>query len=578
MTASKVEPFPVTFVESVEEAQGLLTWLGERRPGPIAVDTETEGLKLFSGDKVRLIQIGDSKRAYVLSAKRWYGVAEEVLRKYDGNVCFANAPFDLHALELAGLPIPETHRIQDIILMDHLLFPPRAHGLKKIADRLWLGASVGEYELDQAMRNNKWDWRTVPENCLQYWVYAGSDVVFTSRIYEKLLPEISVRGLQPQYEVELAVQAITYKMEKRGLRVDPVYTSELLQQWTIEQDTLLKELNDIGLRNPSSGLQVAQAMQITEKWDPTEWTETGLPKTDESVLKGIDSEISRRVLRYRRLRKWSKVYLSAFLNERDSEDRVHPNIRSLRARTGRMSITDPPLQTLPSRDPTIRTGILSYEDQVLWTIDYDSQEARMYAHYSQDNALIQTFLEGGKIHRLIASRLYGISKEEVTPEQYANAKIAIYSKIYGAGDAKLADSCGVVTEQVREAFADGKAFSEEIDRIGKLRLAETGKAYIMTYGGRYIPADDDKIYTLANYLIQGGASDVLKKAMLKLSSAGFDDNMMLPVHDELLFSFPLGEEDGPREAAKLMENKDFSVPLTVEISGPYSHWGEKYHG
>lgn len=587
---SELDPAPITLVETAEEASQFISWLGERRPG-LAIDTETEGLRLFVGEGLRLVQFGDSTRAWVLSAKRWYGAIEEALRKYQEPTLWANVNFDLHALELAGLPLPGgTHNRHDIQIMDQLLDPARPHALKKIGERYWPGSAAGQYELDEVMRKGKYTWASVPEGHPAYWVYAGWDPILTARIADKHWPDIHSRGLRSVYDTEMAVQDIARRMEKKGLLIDTTYTANLLQSWLMERDELEAELQSLGVGNPRAAQQVAQAMQLTEDWEPDDWTDTGLPKLDEKVLKGIDSDISRRVLRYRRLVKWCKAYLMKFMSERDADGRIHPSIHSLRARTGRWSITGIPLQTLPAAKSggtggyDIRRCIIVPDDRALYAVDYDSQELRLFAHYANEPELIRAFAEGKDLHSYVAQLVYrdeSIGKGDLRREIAKNTQ---YARLYGAGAAKIADTANVTEAEVANfietydnTFTEAAAFIRSLDEVGRSRLAETGKAFVTSWGGRYIPADEDRIYSLLNYLIQGSAKDVLSKKLVELDAAGYGDNCMITVHDEVLFDFPADDTDSPREVASIMEEHNaFRVPLTTELSGPYTSWGQKY--
>ena len=52
---------------------------------------------------------------------------------------------------------------------------------------------------------------------------------------------------------------------------------------------------------------------------------------------------------------------------------------------------------------------------------------------------------------------------------------------------------------------------------------------------------------------------------------------VLPVHDEVVFSFPKGEGASmAAEAAALMTDNDWDIPLTVDVTGPLKNWGEAY--
>jgi len=81
-----------------------------------------------------------------------------------------------------------------------------------------------------------------------------------------------------------------------------------------------------------------------------------------------------------------------------------------------------------------------------------------------------------------------------------------------------------------------------------------------------------------NGIMQGSGADVLKDAIIRLDALGYGDNILLPVHDELIFEFPDGDDGAvaAAEAAAIMEDRSLSVPLTTELTGPLASWGSKY--
>ncbi len=569
-------------VETTAEAAELMSWLGERRP-LLGMDTETEGLKLYAGERMRLFQVGDGKTGWAVGLEDWRGLIKEVITKYDGPVVFSNAAFDFHAMEQADLPVPEWHKVHDTVTMSRLVEPLERAGLKEVGERYFPGSSVGEHVLNEAKRLGKWTWATIPIDHPAYWQYSALDPVLACLTAEKLWPQ--VQPFRAAYDREMAVRAILYRAERRGMKVDVPYTSELRHRWGREMGVLMMELNALGLENPNSARQIAAAMQLTEKWEPDEWTETGQPKMDNAVLVGIDSDITRRVLRYRRLKKWCSTYLDRFLSQRDANDRVHPSINTLQARTGRMSITGSagPLQCLP-RGTDIRACFEADPGHKLWTADYDTMEMRGFSHYAQCGSMIEALRAGLDLHTFSAQQVYGdptITKHDPRRQLAKNTGFCL---IYGGGAGKIAETAGVSEEVARgflsmylDKFPEVASFMKQCQRLGEQRLRDEGSPYITTLGGRRAPADHDRIYALLNYLIQGSMADVFKARLVAVDAAGFGDHILVPVHDELLLQFPDGDSEGPREVAATMEDhRSLTVPLTTELTGPYSNWGEKY--
>ncbi len=112
------------------------------------------------------------------------------------------------------------------------------------------------------------------------------------------------------------------------------------------------------------------------------------------------------------------------------------------------------------------------------------------------------------------------------------------------------------------------------DRLHKVvlrRQEEDGVAWARTLGGRQVAAPKSKLYVIGNYLQQGSGADILKMAMDRLCTAGLEDYITLPIHDEILFSLP-PEIEGA-EVAKIMETEFRGVPFSVHASKRGPSWG-----
>ncbi len=69
---------------------------------------------------------------------------------------------------------------------------------------------------------------------------------------------------------------------------------------------------------------------------------------------------------------------------------------------------------------------------------------------------------------------------------------------------------------------------------------------------------------------------MLKRAVLRLDDEGLSDAIMVPVHDEVCFAFQKGDEHLAQEAADLMADDTFSVPMPVDVEGGAKSWGGLY--
>ncbi len=561
-------------VTTVDDAAAFLSWLGNRRP-ILAVDTETGGL-VTHRDALRLVQFGDGEAAWSLSYRDWRGVIADALDSYAGPVAFHNAPFDLGFLAHNGLPVPALHCVHDTAVMDRLVCPGERHALKVIGSRLYGAAASAEQDaLKAAMSLYKWTWATIPDDFPIYTDYARQDTILTARIAEHHLPLVPVAP----YEREMVVQDVMYRAERRGLRIDSRYTERLRDNWEHEMSVLRSKVPEFDICNPT---KLQRALTL-DGWEPTEYTPTGRPKFDAAVRAACDHTFARMHTRYKRLEKWSAAYLNAFLDEQDDNGRLHARINTAQAITGRMSITNPALQTLP-RGAEIRNCILPYEGERLWNVDYRAMEMRMFSHLSQDPALVAAARDDLDFHTFTASMVYGIDMGSVTKAQRQIAKSSVsFGKIFGAGPEQVAKQAGVTVAEVDRfnavydaQFPGVARFMADVLSTARQREREEGHPYIKTWGGRRVPQTDGRTYALVNYAVQGGSADIFKERIVALDAAGYGDLIVLPVHDSLLFSIPPEAEcEVPNIVALMEEHTALSVPFTVDVSGPMDRWGDE---
>jgi len=166
----------------------------------------------------------------------------------------------------------------------------------------------------------------------------------------------------------------------------------------------------------------------------------------------------------------------------------------------------------------------------------------------------------------------------------AHAKISNYARAYGAGVDKLAQSAGTSTEQMKSvlsaidsAFPRAMKWKDEVTKEAEERAESDGYPWVALPYGRVAGLEEGKEFTTAaNTIIQGHGSDVLKLAACRISQAGLDHHILLPVHDELLLEIPEGDSTTAHEIAELMEDTTLTVPLTTDVTGPLRSWGEAY--
>ena len=579
----------VRLCKSIDDLPLISAWLDEPREW-LAIDTETGGLEWWL-QPLRLVQFGDEDSAWVMPWELWAGAVTEFYRRTlerRQKIAFHNAKFDLHFLERFTGIAPQWDLVHDTQMMVSLVDGGRPSALKLAAARhVDPRAQAGERLLKDAMADAGWGWDTVPLFFQPYWGYAGLDTVLTARLAIALWPQVQ-SSYSKLYEMERAAASVIYGMETRGVRIDPVYTQQKKDALSAEVSELSswgKANHNVALGSPQQliiALQAAGAV-LTKK------TDKGKLSTDAVVLTllGLDDtplgELARKALRTRKARRLVSAYLNNFMEMKDTNDRLHPSIRQLGARTGRMSVATPALQQL-TRGPEIRNCFIASEGHQLVLADYDQIEMRLLYHYCRD-PLLKDAIMSCDLHTTTARLVY--NDPTITPDDWRRqpAKSSGFAKVYGAGVETFSATAGISVEDGAEfmrlyslAFPGVDPWIGQVQAVGRTRLRDSGEAWVKTAGGRRQVADPDVIYALTNYLIQGTAADVLKERMVLLDLAGVGDYMVLPVHDEIVFDVPTADvEDVKRIVAEVMpvEASQFGVPLTVSI-GSFARWGSKY--
>ncbi len=560
-------------VESLDELDAFRRWLGERRP-IMAVDIETTGLSLAK-DKIRLVQFGDGQNGWALPYEDWRGAVREVLGTYEGPMVLQHAKFDASFLLKDGLPFP-WERVHDTMFMSYLVNSMGPKSLKQAAAYyVDPSAKAGEIELKKIMAKRRWNYATVPITLPQYWSYAAFDTVITALLAEKLWPE--VQQYREAYDLELACERVLCEMEMRGMPIDVPYCESELARLTDEWVDITEELGDL---NPNAPKQIVEALR--QQGAPLKKrTDSGQLSVDDEVLKSLQDQYPTAglVLRARWNQKLRGSYFSNFI-EYNADGVLHPHINQIAARTGRMSVTEPALQTIP-REASVRHAFVSRgEGHKLLLCDYDNEELRVAAHFAQDEAMLSAFAEGRDLHGEAAQRIFG---DGWTREQRGIAKAAMFAKAYGAGVPKFALATGLPEGEAARVFRGldiafpglSRAMADVTLKIRE-RAGGDDFGWIALVDGRRLQIPADKPYVGFNHLVQGSCAVVLKRALVDLDFAGLGEYILLPIHDEVAFDVPVDQlKEVTREVQRVMTRKDFTAPLTVGAK-IVDRWGDAY--
>lgn len=446
-------------------------------------------------------------------------------------------------------------------------------------------------------------WSKVPLNHEGYLLYAGMDPIFAFRLRNILFPLIPRRSLH--YGLigwEHRINWITYQMERTGYLVDEPYTKARIKELEAEEVRLLEIIQGYGVESPGSNEQVIEALQgfgivLKEKTKPTDRHPKGQYKMDEAVLSSIEHPLAQAVLDYKSASKKRSNWFEKALNSRDKNGRVHASINSLQAVTSRMSITGAiPAQTLPAGTGYVRNCFLAddpdldehgnvIEEYVTATVDYASMELMFLAADSGDRTMLQAYREGKDLHNITASTAFGAmgwdssQKDEMGKEVYHPKRKAgkgtNYTVCFGGGWNAVSTQWGIEEEDSKVAVqAFWSAYPATKSHSNKYTDEARQNGFIYTATGRRVLTDPKRPYAGMNYRIQGTCRDITARALIELDKAGFTPWMRLPVHDEIVFSFPKSRaEELTKKAAQIMQftYKGLLIPADGEIGG--RSWG-----
>lgn len=602
-----LEGVRLELVDSVAQAERFISWLSERRPhNAIAIDTETGELPGNPRDhalspwhgRLRLVQVGDGMTGWSIPWDSWKGVFYEAMEKFDGPLVCHNVAFEARWFEIQSEWSFPWHRGHDTMIMAQLLDPLGSGALKKLTQQ-YIDPQAASLQrvLDDGLITNGWTWGSVPVTYQPYWAYGALDPVLTMRLWEKFWEKCGPGGAYSRpYELEMNTRRIVTRMELNGARVDLDYSQkkydELVAYTEQVKDWAKKSYN---------GLAIGSNQQLVYQFEKmgaeiTELTETGQKSASADQLKLLSitgspevKQLAETTLKYRKAGKLASTYFLNFIKD-NVNGFVHPSVKTMGARTGRMSIQNPALQTLPKGDDTVRRAFLPKdEDHVIVTSDLDQVEFRMFASLSRDPNLIQLFnladATGSDPFTEIGREIYQDPTMQKSDKRRALIKGVVYGRLYGAGVSKQALTAGVPEEQMRgvsnefdKRFPGMQRFQKEIEDKGMRRLKGEGQGYVNTWTGRRIPCDDERVYTLVNYLIQGGAAEVFKSNLIKLDQADLTEYLIVPVHDEIVLNAPReSAEEIKKIVQECMTTRDgWAVPLTADVDGPLENWGSKY--
>jgi len=434
--------------------------------------------------------------------------------------------------------------------------------------------------------------------------YAAEDADVTAKLYRVLKPRLAAERLTTVYEtLERPLIPVLAAMEREGVKVDAHELKRLSDDFAKRLGELETDIHKLAGRefNVASPKQLGEILFDEMGLAGGKKGKTGAYSTGADVLETLAAEghdLPARVLDWRQLAKLKSTYTDALMGQIDARTgRVHTSFSMAATSTGRLASSDPNLQNIPIRTEEgrkIRKAFVAEPGNKLLSADYSQIELRLLAHVAGIGQLKDAFHQGLDIHAMTASEVFGVPIEGMDPMVRRRAKAINFGIIYGISAFGLArqldisrSEAGQYIDAYFEKFPGIRAYMDKT----KAEARENG--FVTTLFGRkcHTPGIGDKNpmrrgfaeRAAINAPIQGGAADIIKRAMVRLpdalSGAGLAGRarMLLQVHDELIFEVEADALEETRDlVVSVMEGAaNLDVPLVVD-AGMGDNWDEAH--
>ncbi len=421
----------------------------------------------------------------------------------------------------------------------------------------------------------------------KYYIYS----YIINKLYSTLLEKMKQDQVIELFEkIEMPLIEVLADMQYQGIRVDKAQLEKFGDELKQQIDNLTKEIYDLAGEefNINSTKQLGEILFEKLKLPLAKKNKTGY-STGVEILEKLKAThpIIDKLLEYRKLVKLNSTYVEGLIPYINSNtNRIHSSFHQTVTATGRISSTDPNLQNIPTRNEigkNLRKVFKPEKNKIFVDADYSQIELRVLAHISDDEHMIQAFIDDEDIHKQVASKVFNVPIEKVNDKQRTRAKAVNFGIVYGITDFGLAEQISISRKEAKEYIDQ---YLEKYQGIKQFmdNIVETAKneGYVETlyHRRRYVPEIKSNNYMVRqfgnriamNTPIQGTAADIMKLAMInvykKLKEQNLKSRIILQVHDELLVEAEKNEIEQVEDILRQeMENViTLKVPLKIDIN------------
>lgn len=574
----------------------------------LGLDTEYTGGGLYTiGAHTRLVQFAtlDSILVLDLSDLSQWRFARDILKTDRTFVCHNGTGAEIPACyRTFGIDI--SRKIIDTMVLALLAWPGEFadHGLKYFAGskhmpdgaelvdldaqlyqefrKLWkahTGTLVGKVDDIKSFGFTNIDSRNPV-----YLRYAGLDALIVRRLLPMLLKRLQNIGIPSgTVDFEQEVNGIAARMALRGMQIDMNKRDDILSDVGVRHTEAKQHYSDItngqNARSPERWKLLEELGVKFKVYNKPKKDGSRTPKLGHEELRELSYEYPfPEVMTLLEVAETmnATTFLTAIDKHTDAAHRLHPNIRTLGAVSGRWQASQPGVQTVSNKSGARKVFIPWSDDYVKTHADLGQIEPRVAFTLAGETDMIKLMQDGADAYSAAANLIFGTS---YTPFQRKLTKRIILGTLFAAGintlvfQAKYTD--GWAEASAEPIAAARNQFKRANPRVTALAQWLQQQPDVRLPSGRYAPHDPKRLYRAINSLVQGSARDALMVRLVDLSRGGLDDYLVMTYHDEIELMLPRRGFDGSVNFVReVMEQGYEGTPTPTDIEVYPHNWGE----
>lgn len=638
-------------------------------------DIETTGLSAYLGNEIFSYCVGETikeKNEIVDSKLFVYRIdeMEEYTKKLENikllksfwkdtskKKVIHNAKFELMFLDVEGIEVPENSIIHDTMIISQIINNVcPSHALDYLC-KIYNGYKVavcdscadnfevfvprmgrtqnGEcivcktqeemsyYDIDGAVEKsakaNEKKYNLIPKFLM--FVYQLSDAERPLLLFHSMMPRLlENRKMYLDYLNEIELIKVTQQMEKFGIDID-IQNIEDISEWlTYEIEKVREETFELlgEYVNLNSDDVVKRLFYKKYNFPVLTLTDKNEPSTDKDVIMTLKNSFNHPIfdliLKQRSYTKGLST-IKSYIKLSDVNGRIHTNINTNFARTGRQSSNNPNLHNVSKeaaeKNPfpvPLRKCFRAPRKEIMFLSDYSGIELRLIVEATGEDEMIDLLAANpdADLHHLTAEcflmpEVFFLRQDKIFNQGVKNAKElkekdpkrfkvirSAYKNTgfciaYGGGVEKVAFTLAKQVDEIRIGDANYRRRFPKINDFTKEVGAEVMKrGFIETSFGRVLYIPRDKAYIGSNYKIQGTAAGILKRAQVNLAKFYKRElngrmRIILSIHDEIIHTMRREllkyQDEILTEISRIMTDMpEIKVPLRVEHKRTTTDW------